>query len=63
MKKTIKKHFVKIPAGRNKLWLTVDTICTKSCKQTGKSIKNGKKYSFFPSDVLAYYYGSLKEID
>ena len=61
-------EYVKIPSGKRKVWLKVHydakgcPIISKDGQMHGTSVKTEKEYFFHPSDVIAYYTGSLSDI-
>lgn len=59
--------FVKVQIGKNKQWLkyTDTAICPfiKTGRIDAISVKTGKKVSFSPDNVIAFYKGNIKEIE
>ena len=60
-------YYVKIRVKRSKIWLKVDTDKKGLPKeqngmQSGKCLKKNKHFTFYPSEVIAYYSGSLTDI-
>jgi hypothetical protein len=62
--KRIPQHYVKIKAGSQNTWLLVESININGKLQKGVTIKGVKKIvKFDTSDVIAYYFGNIKDIE